>query len=105
MSQTTNGIKFQNWTPAIYRIDVSGILNENMSEFLGGMKISNRFSVDRTKVTRLVGLIRDQAELAGVLNNLYELHLPIISVKRMPDEKDEGAGQTRPPSGREFKKE
>jgi hypothetical protein len=32
-------------------------------------------------VTTLRGELGDQASLAGVLNTLYELHLPIISVQ------------------------
>jgi hypothetical protein len=28
----------------------------------------------------MTGQLRDQAELTGVLNSLYELHLPILSV-------------------------
>ncbi len=32
-------------------------------------------------VTELVGKVRDQAELAGALNKLYELHLPILLVE------------------------
>jgi hypothetical protein len=32
-------------------------------------------------ITTLVGSLRDQAKLLGVLNNLYELHLPILSVE------------------------
>jgi hypothetical protein len=31
----------------------------------------------------LEGNLRDQAALAGVLNTLYELHLTILSVKRL----------------------
>jgi hypothetical protein len=34
-------------------------------------------------VTTLEGELRDQAALAGVLNSLYELHLTVISVKRL----------------------
>jgi len=34
-------------------------------------------------VTTLEGELSDQAALAGVLNTLYELHLPVISVKRL----------------------
>jgi hypothetical protein len=33
------------------------------------------------KVTTLVGEMEDQAALAGVLNTLYELHLPLLSVE------------------------
>ena len=31
--------------------------------------------------TVLVGRLRDQAALSGVLNILYELHLPVLSVE------------------------
>jgi len=32
-------------------------------------------------VTTLEGRLLDQAALAGVLNTLYELHLPVLEVK------------------------
>jgi hypothetical protein len=32
-------------------------------------------------VTTLVGRLRDQAELSGVLNSLYDLHQPILKVE------------------------
>jgi len=32
-------------------------------------------------VTELVGKVRDQAELAGVLNTLYELHMTLLLVE------------------------
>jgi hypothetical protein len=32
-------------------------------------------------VTTLEGYLRDQAALFGVLNTLYELHLPVLSVE------------------------
>jgi hypothetical protein len=34
-------------------------------------------------VTTLEGELTDQAALAGVLNTLYELHLPVLLVKRL----------------------
>jgi hypothetical protein len=34
-------------------------------------------------VTTLLGELSDQAALAGVLNTLYELHLPVLSVQRL----------------------
>lgn len=33
-------------------------------------------------VTTLLGELADQAALSGVLNTLYELHLPVLAVKR-----------------------
>jgi hypothetical protein len=35
----------------------------------------------------LVGHLREQAELAGVLNTLYELHLTLLSVEILTIEK------------------
>jgi hypothetical protein len=36
-------------------------------------------------VTTLEGRVRDQAELTGVINSLYELHLPILSVQNLTE--------------------
>jgi len=36
---------------------------------------------DKSAATGLVGQLRDQAELAGVLNSPYELHLTLLSVE------------------------
>ena len=49
------------------------------------MYISTNIRVDRKKVATLVGRIRDQAELAGVLNTLYELHLTLLSVEYLDE--------------------
>jgi hypothetical protein len=35
-------------------------------------------------ITTLEGQVRDQAELLGVLNTLYELHVPLLTVKHLP---------------------
>ena len=35
----------------------------------------------------MVDLVRDQAELVGVLNSLYELHLPLLSVEILEERK------------------
>ena len=63
--------------PAIYRICVKGALASEWSNRLGGMQIT---PVGGGK-TMLVGLLNDQAALSGVLTALYELHLPVYSVK------------------------
>ena len=69
------------WTPATYLIEVEGDLDESWSDRLGGLRIRSRQRADESTVTTLSGRIKDQAELAGVLNRLYELHLPILNVK------------------------
>jgi hypothetical protein len=49
---------------------------------LGGLHITVLKPKDQKEpVTELVGKVRDQAELAGLLNSLYELHLTLLSVK------------------------
>ena len=68
--------------PGCYRIRVLGSLDENQSERLGSLRIKECSLKDQEgPVTELVGKVRDQAELAGVLNSLYELHLTMLSVE------------------------
>ena len=79
--QSKNPIPFD--IPARYRITVQGRIDSTMSDLLGGMKISpDTMEAGRT-VTTLSGELVDQAALAGVLNMLYELHLTVLSVKRL----------------------
>ena len=47
---------------------------------MDGMSIRQAAADDGEPVTTLEGELTDQAALAGVINTLYELHLPIISV-------------------------
>ena len=75
-------------TPAAYRIEVEGEVPESWSDRLGGMRITTRQRKDQTTVTTLIGWVRDQAELSVVLNTLYELHLPILSVKILAEDND-----------------
>jgi hypothetical protein len=79
------------WVPATYRIKVEGKLDESWSDRLGGMRITTHGRKDQTTVTTLIGRVRDQAELTGVLNSLYELHLPILSVENLAEEEGEEA--------------
>jgi hypothetical protein len=74
------------WTPATYHIEVEGHLNESWSDRLAGMHIATRKRADQTSVTTLIGRLRDQAELSGVLNSLYDLHQSILKVEVMNDE-------------------
>ncbi|MFC1824403.1 hypothetical protein ACFL9T_16970 [Thermodesulfobacteriota bacterium] len=41
-----------------------------------------RRNVKGQQITELTGQISDQAELSGVLNTLYEMHLTILLVER-----------------------
>lgn len=72
--------------PGNYRIRVQGYLNDSWSDRLGGMRITTSSQGDQGLVTTIVGRVRDQAELAGVLNTLYELHLTLLSVEYLNNE-------------------
>ncbi len=86
MSDDYNGKHLKLWTPATYRIEVEGLLDESWSERLAGMRISSCKRADQTTITTLIGRMRDQAELTGVLNSLYELHLPLLKVEAVTGE-------------------
>ena len=66
--------------PAIYRIRVRGHLEAKWSERLEAMNITELRHKDKENESILVGRLTDQAALAGVLNTLYEQHLPVLSV-------------------------
>ena len=86
MTQNSNDKHLRLWTPATYRVEVDGHLDESWSDRLAGMQITTRKRSDQTTVTTLVGRLRDQAELSGVLNSLYGLHLSILKVEVVNDE-------------------
>ena len=65
---------------ATYRIRVSGRLNTDLSDRLEGMHILNLQRNDGKAESVLEGSVLDQAALAGVLNQLFELHLPVMAV-------------------------
>ncbi len=67
--------------PAIYRICVRGSLGAEWSSRLGGVNITLDRGSDGMERTILVGRLADQSALSGLLNGLYELHLPVISVE------------------------
>ncbi len=67
--------------PATYQICVKGSLDDTWSDRLAGMDITSSRAGCKGTVTTLVGTLRDQAELMGVLNNLYEMHLLLLTVE------------------------
>lgn len=76
-----------------YRIRVVGGLDTGWSDRLAGMAIETVVVGGRTRITTLSGNVMDQAALTGVLNTLYELHLPLLSVENL-DETGGGGDST-----------
>ena len=89
MSGEFDGKHLKLWTPATYFIEVEGVLDEIWADSLAGMHITSRKRADESTVTTLTGPLRDQAELSGVLNGLYELHLPLLSMKNLTEDNGE----------------
>jgi hypothetical protein len=69
--------------PATYKIIVQGKIVQTFSDRLEGMTIQTGTLDKNNSLTTLEGELSDQAALAGVLNTLYELHLTVISVRRL----------------------
>jgi hypothetical protein len=78
--------------PATYQICVQGSLDPSWSDMLHGAAISSQslFDEDQRPVTLtvLTGRMTDQAALLGVLNAVYSLGLPLVSVARMSEADD-----------------
>jgi hypothetical protein len=68
------------YEPAFYRIRIHGALDESWAEELG-MGIGWVKEIGRGPVTILKGEVVDQAALIGLLNRLYGLGLPLVSVE------------------------
>jgi hypothetical protein len=79
--------------PAIYRIRVRGNLDVKLSDRFAGMQITKVHGADKRPETLLVGRIADQATLTGILNALYEMHLPVVSARCVDTEADTTTSQ------------
>ena len=80
--------------PATYRIRIKGQLNASWSERLAGMTVTTSGGKNTPNITILEGSLIDQAALTGVLNTLYDLQLPLVSVDCLDcnDIKQKGGG-------------
>lgn len=63
----------------LYEIVVKGELGPTASRAFEGMEVDVR-----EDETAIVGEIVDQAQLAGLLNRVSELGLPLVSVSQLP---------------------
>ena len=66
---------------ARYRIRVQGSIGPEWGERLGGLHCEVIPGDAGQAQTVLVGHLLDQAELSGVLNSLYDLRMPLLSLE------------------------
>ena len=76
----SNGRKFDK--PGIYHIKVKGTLDRKWSDWFDGFDI--RYEVEGE--TLLIGTVRDQAALHGVLTKIRDLGLLLLVVQRIERE-------------------
>ena len=84
MPESQDWSQFDLGTPSVYHIKIRGYLDDNWSNRLGGMAIEHKTAIRGTPITVLQGTMIDQAALFGVLNSLYGLGFPILSVDCTP---------------------
>ena len=82
-SQSWKDLKFDG--AGFYRIRVQGHLEDLWSERLSGMIITRAFTEDKQPMSILIGRLKDQTALAGVMNALYSLHLSVFTVELLDD--------------------
>lgn len=87
MEQPTSWKGLKLTTPATYRIRVQGHVERNWSDRLGGLTVTRETSAEKLDITTLQGHLQDQTALSGVLNTLYDLHLPLLNVECIDEPK------------------
>lgn len=64
-----------------YKITVDGVMPSNLYKYFSAMNIEIVMDKTGVKKTVLEGKVKDQSELIGVLNMLYDLNYSIQSVE------------------------
>jgi hypothetical protein len=79
--------------PMIYQIRIKGHLDNQWTDWFGGMTLAQEDNGD----TVLTGLVVDQAALHGLLKKVRDLGMPLISVSIVESSNAE-APKVKPPS-------
>jgi hypothetical protein len=66
-----------------YQIKVKGRLDERWSDWFNEMTIE--IESDDPSVTRLTGLVIDQARLRGIVSKLWDLNLTVVAVTALAE--------------------
>jgi hypothetical protein len=69
---------------AIYQIHVKGLLDEEWSDYFSGFT----FTHQDDDISVLVGEVRDQAALFGILIRIRDLGIPLLKVEQLDDMPD-----------------
>jgi hypothetical protein len=69
--------------PGAYRIRVQGSLDAHWADYFEEMQFNLELTPDGSAITSLTGRLSDQAAVHGVLQKLYNLGFPLISVEKL----------------------
>jgi hypothetical protein len=83
MQESSTNLKM--YKPVKYRICVQGVVDESWADYYSNMTIRVVQQPGRNSQSTLIGWLQDQAALMGVLERLYGLCLPILSVEHIPE--------------------
>ena len=72
--------------PCIYKVWVKGVLSERWSGYFDNLTITPL----ENEETLVSGMMVDQAALHGLLAKIRDLGLPLLAVKRIETEGDQG---------------
>lgn len=79
---TNDDLKIEFRSSGFYEIRVLDKIPFSAADKLQDMEIMHHSDEDGT-VSILKGMLHDQAALSGLLNNLYDMHCTVLSVKRI----------------------
>ena len=68
--------------PAVYEIQIEGQLDDHMRAWFENMVITEQVEGGKW-VTRLTGLVTDQAALHGLLSGIYNLGFVVVFVSKV----------------------
>lgn len=66
-----------------FQIIVKGWVNESWSKWLGNLHIDPKTDDHSEQITIFTGIVSDQAALRGLMNQLWDLNLVIISFQQL----------------------
>jgi hypothetical protein len=72
---------------ALYRIRLQGWLDPLWAQEFGDLRIRHMRRAQGSPITTIVGEVRDQAALSGLLSLVYDLGCPLLSVTYLGEEK------------------
>jgi hypothetical protein len=71
--------------PAIYRIVVQGQVDPKTANELWGLQVTTIKTKSQKTLSVLVGQISDQSALSGILQQINDMHLTVVSVNMLSE--------------------